>query len=183
MLNKKNKLTLLIIFSIVALFAIVLTGLKSEMALKMGDPYNIKIQGYDPYDPIRGKYIMFTIDTSEIKTSENIGNIQNRVCYVTLSKDKDGFYILDEAFLNKPEGVPYLKTLMHNYYDESYYYESPFDSYFLAENISQNAEDVLRENVEDAYVTVSIWKGSGVVSGMYIDGKSIEELAAQKQLS
>lgn len=182
MLNKKNKLTLLLIFTIVALFAIVLTGLKSEMALRLGDSYNIKIQGYDPYDPVRGKYIMFTMDTSGVKTSEDIGNSQTRVCYISLTKDKDDFYVLDKAYLDKPQDLPYIKTLMHNYSnDGSYFYASPFDSYFLAEDISQNAEDVLRENIEDAYISIRIWQGSGVVSGMYIDGKTIEKLATEKQ--
>ena len=57
MTDKKKKLALMAAFSAVALIAIIFTGLKSEMALRLGDPYNIKIQGYDPYDPVRGKNI------------------------------------------------------------------------------------------------------------------------------
>ena len=178
MTDKKKKLALMAAFSAVALIAIIFTGLKSDIALRLGDPYNIKIQGYDPYDPVRGKYIMFTIDTSKVRTSEDIGYAQSRVCYVTLVEDSEGFYVLDEAFLEKPEGVPYLKTFMRNYYDGSYFYTSPFDSYFLSEDISLNAETILNQNFESAYVTVRIWNGTGVVSGMYVDGRSIEELAA-----
>lgn len=60
----------------------------------------------------------------------------------------------------------------------AHFYTSPFDSYFLSEDISLNAETILNQNFESAYVTVRIWNGTGVVSGMYVDGRSIEELAA-----
>ena len=43
MTDKKKKLALMAAFSAVALIAIIFTGLKSEMALRLGDPYNIKI--------------------------------------------------------------------------------------------------------------------------------------------
>lgn len=177
MLNKKNKLILFIIFSAVTLVAILLPGIKYEIALKLGTPYKISIQGYDPYDPVRGKYIQFAIDTSSIKTAETLKTAQSRVCYITLIPSEDDFYIMDEAFLKKPSEAPYLKSFMREDYNGGYFYESPFNSYFLSEDISANAETLLNNNFESAYIIVKIWKETNVISGMYIDGNSIESLA------
>lgn len=177
MLNKKNRLILFVVFSIIALTAILLPGIKYELASQLGTPYKIKIQGYDPYDPIRGKYIQFTIDTSGIKTSETLKTAQSRICYITLAPSDDDFYIMEEAFLKIPSGKPYLKSLMRENYDDSYYYDSPFSTYFIAEDISSNAETLLNDNFESAYIIVKIWRDTNVISGMYIDGNSIESLA------
>lgn len=178
MLNKKNSLILFIVFSIIALTAILLPGIKYEFAAQLGTPYKIKIQGYDPYDPIRGKYIQFTIDTSGIKTTEKLSTAQSRVCYITLSPSEDDFYIMDEAFLKKPSDMPYLRSFMREDYNGGYYYDTPFSSYFISEDISSNADYLLNQNFDNAYIIVKVWRGTNVITGMYIDGEAIEKLAA-----
>jgi len=177
MLNKKNRLILFVVFSIITLTAILLPGIKYELASQFGTPYKIKIQGYDPYDPIRGKYIQFTIDTSGIKTSETLNTGQNRVCYITLVPSDDDFYVMEKAFLKRPYGAPYLKSFMREDYNGGYYYTSPFSSYFISEDISSNADTLLNNNFDNAYIIVKIWRETNVISGMYINGNSIESLA------
>ncbi|MGB5824403.1 MAG: GDYXXLXY domain-containing protein [Proteocatella sp.] len=178
MLNKKNKLILFIVLSIIALVAILLPGIKYELASQLGTPYKIKIQGYDPYDPVRGKYIQFTIDTSGIKTTEKLDTAQSRVCYITLSLAADDFYIMNQAFLKKPSDEPYLKSFMREDYNGGYYYDTPFSSYFISEDISARADSLLNQNFDDAYIIVKVWRGTNVITGMYIDGEAIEKLAA-----
>lgn len=176
---KNNKKLLMILFGILAVLAITLPGIKNELTLKFGTPYKVKIQGYDPYDPIRGKYIQFTIDTSTISTDAVFNDFNTKVCYLSLTPDSNGYYILDKAFLNKPKDKPfYLKSFIYRSYDETYYYDSPFSSYFISEDISEKAEELLFQNIEDAYIVINFWKGNSTISGMYIGDKAIESMAS-----
>lgn len=175
---KNNKKFLMIFFGIVVVLAITLPGIKHELTLKLGTPYKIKIQGYDPYDPIRGKYLQFTIDTSTISTDIIFNDFNSKVCYISLKEDKEGFYILDKAFLNEPaKEAVYLKSFVYKNYDDSYYYDSPFNSYFISEDISQKAEELLFKNLDNAYIIVNFWNGNSTISGMYINGQPIEKLS------
>lgn len=175
---KNNKRILMILFGIIVVLAITLPGIKHELTLSFGESYKIKIQGYDPYDPIRGKYLQFTIDTSTISTDIIFNDFNSKVCYISLKEDKNGFYILDKAFLSKPKNeAVYLKSFIYKNYDNNYGYDSPFNSYFISENISQKAEELLFQNIDDAYIVVNFWRGNSTISGMYINEQPIEKLS------
>ncbi|MGL5256917.1 MAG: GDYXXLXY domain-containing protein [Proteocatella sp.] len=175
---KNKKQILMAIFGLLTIFAIILPGIKHELTLNLGETYKIKIQGYDPYDPVRGKYIQFSIDTSTIITDIMFEDTRSKVCYVTLKSSEDGYHTLEKAYLNKPKDNDiYLKTIIYKDYDDSYRYETPFNSYFISEDISSSAEKILMENIDNAYITVAFWNGNSTISGMYIDDKSIEDLA------
>lgn len=175
---KNKKQILMVIFGILTVLAITLPGIKHELTLNLGETYKIKIQGYDPYDPVRGKYIQFSIDTSTIITDIVFDDTRSKVCYVTLKPTEDGYYILEKAYLSKPkDNNIYLKTVVYKDYDETYSYDTPFNSYFISEDISSSAESILRENIDSAYVTISFWNGNSTIAGMYIDEKPIEDLA------
>lgn len=175
---KNKKILITIICGIIVVLAITLPGIKHELSLKLGATYNLKIEGYDPYDPLRGKYIQFTMDTSTISPSFTDQNVDGKICYITLKTDTQGFYTMDKAYLEKPsKNTPYLISTIHTDYDGNYYYDSPFEKYFISENISQYAENILFQNSEKAYISINFWNGNSTVSGMYIDNKRIEELS------
>lgn len=172
--NKKVLLSLFVLASIIALFVIAGNGIRYEVASQLGDKYLIKIEGYDPYNPIKGRYLMFTPDLSRVRTLEKLEDGNSATCYLSLAKEEDGYYF-DKATLDKPKEGPYVKTLMHNNFDGSYWYQPPFMEYYLPEEIAAKAEIIMFENFDKAYVEVSIYKGIPVVENIYIDGVRLEE--------
>lgn len=172
--NKKLILGLFVVFSLIAVLVIAGNGIRYEMASRLGNEYLIKIEGYDPYNPIKGRYLMFTPELSRVRSSIDLELGESAVCYLSIAKDESGYYF-DKATLDKPEG-DYVQTIVHDNYSGGYWYEPPFREYYLPEEIASKAEQILFKNFDKAYVAVRIYNGIGVVDGMYIDDVRLEDM-------
>jgi hypothetical protein len=50
-----------------------------------------------------------------------------------------------------------------------------FDRYYIDEKYAQKAEEMVSNGQEKAYVTISVLGKKGVVTGLWVDGKTIED--------
>ncbi|HOD52465.1 MAG TPA: hypothetical protein PLM14_17660, partial [Candidatus Hydrogenedentes bacterium] len=54
----------------------------------------------------------------------------------------------------------------------------PFDRYYMEEAAAPEAERIYRERARNSmvYVTVRISRGTGVITGLFVDGRPVEEM-------
>lgn len=156
---------------------------RSEVALRYGTLHRMKIRGFDPHDPFRGRYLAFTMPTrvekSEIKTSRTDG-----VVYVTLKRGDDGFSSFGTMLAEPPAEGEYLKVSPESWGppDEIV---APFSRFYLNEELAPEAETLLnralRDNKNPPEILFRVHRGHGALVDLQVGGKSIVELARESR--
>ncbi|WP_070000860.1 GDYXXLXY domain-containing protein [Cellulosilyticum sp. I15G10I2] len=167
MFKNNRRFQLLIITFFVQFLIILYISLSYEIVALIGNTYQFKIEGYDPIDPLRGRYLAYIIDTDTI--TNQLGDYTGR-CYITIAKDNEGYAYLDRTYKEKPKEVDYI--VAQKYGEE--YYQTYFTKYFINEAVAQKAEELFRENNEQGLVVVKVKNGRSIVEGLYIGDKLIE---------
>ena len=180
-MDKTQKQFIIYIFAIIVLFAIpIFTIATNSNTLKDGSEFLFKVEAYDPYDMFRGNYlnIRFEEDTvSKIPNYYKEAEEYDKECYVTISTKEDGFAYFDTASPIKPKNTSnYFKTTgYYRSFDNSYMIDTP-TRYYMNENKSEKAEQIYRDNIENAYVKVRVKDGKMVLVGVYINDKLIDSI-------
>ncbi len=193
---------LFICLALIQIYIPASTIIKHERVLKNGELFKFKAIPVDPYDPFRGRYVSISLENFEFFLDEDSGLLMaNQTVYVTLGKDEQGFAVGKKMLREKPEEEPYLKTkISYLAYDTEFngdiiqkeaadepenrfskaIVQVPFDRYYMAEKVAPEAEKAYLENVSgkegDAYISVRILSGMGVIEKLYIKGMPIEDL-------
>ena len=89
--------------------------------------------------------------------------------YGILEIDEEGFATVKKVEKEQPKGELYLTSQ-----NEDYFY-IPLDRYYMEETLAPKAEEMISREKE-AYVTIRIKGDKSVLSGLYIDGKPVEEI-------
>ena len=131
--------------------------------IRTGEEYIFSVSPVDPYDAFRGRYVSFWIDAE----------VNQKGKYGILEVDDGGFAHIKNVTDIKPDGNAYLKD------KDDGYFNVPIDRYYMDEKIAPVAESLANEFGDElaAYVTVRVKNGNCVVTGLYADGKRIEEIA------
>ncbi|MGN0526640.1 MAG: hypothetical protein ACI4IF_04325 [Acutalibacteraceae bacterium] len=102
--------------------------------------------------------------------------------YIEFTESHDGYYECSTSE-EKPKSDLYLKktsdfNLGHIVYPvDDYFYDYYYDLLYDKENERLNIENGLYEGPEtEAYITLKIHNGNCKVTGVYVDGVSVEEL-------
>lgn len=167
MSKTSRRFKILVMVFLVQLMAILSISLSYENVRTSGRAYKFKIEGYDPIDPFRGRYLQYIINTEGI--NNYLGSMTGK-CYITIKEDEKGYAYLDEAYKEKPKDTDYIIGKRY----EGNYYETPFNKYFINETIAFEAEKLFREYGGESYVLVKVKNGKGIVEGLYIGDKRIE---------
>lgn len=162
---KKTLLSVLILTIFVQIFIPAYMIWGKYDVLKNGEEVKIKVAPIDPYDAFRGRYVSLWYDY-------DISYEQRQGKYGILETAENGFAIVKKAVKEKPEGVLYLTSK-----NEDYFY-IPLDRYYMEETLAPKAEEILSTEKE-AYVTIRIKGDKSVLSGLYIDGKPVEEILTE----
>ncbi len=133
--------------------------------LKNGEEVKIKVAPIDPYDAFRGRYVSLWYDydvSYELRQGK----------YGILEIAEDGFAVVKKVVNEKPEDELYLTSK-----DENHFY-IPLDRYYMEETLAPKAEEML-SGEKEAYVTIRIKGDKSVLSGLYVDGKPVEEILTE----
>ena len=157
--------------------------LEQETALAKGTEYKLRSRPVDPYDAFRGRYVRLYLDQPEFKLSAPRPLTERLNAYAILDKDAEGIGRLKDVVFEKPEGTDYLKIQIGPAYRHGSRVTWPFDRYYMEESKAPRAERLYqsRDNNAKAHITVRIYKGTGVITGLYIDGIPIEEKLKQEE--
>ena len=193
MLTKPNILRLVsyIVFFAAALYFPGRTVYNFERPAVPPVEMRFKLRAYDPYDPLRGRYLALNVicppKNDKVKSSTS-----GRETAV-LEKDRDGFAVVSE--LLPSDGVPPTdKPFVRNVHFAGFVTlddnknvteirgaEMPFDRFYLNEPLAKPAEKLLREVTRDpkrsAVLVVDIHRdGNWAVKELLVDGKPLREV-------
>jgi uncharacterized membrane-anchored protein len=168
-----------------------------EWILRHGTLYKFRTEPVDPYDPFRGRYVMLGF-VQDYATWAGPGPVPLKIVaaqpyvFATLTTGADGFAQFSSAGLERPAAGDYLHVRASSDYDVTQNYEVlpdrlrlelPFDRYYMNERKAPEAERTYREHntrrIQDAYVTVRVWKGRAVLEELYIAELPIREFINQ----
>ena len=147
---------------ILQLFVPVYMIIKKYDILNTGEEFRFRVNPVDPYDAFRGRYVRL------YSRQEVYGNGK----YGVIKVDADGFANITEITDEKPENAAYVKS------DSRQWFSLPISRYYMDEKFAPKAESLVRQREPgiETYVTVRIKNGELVISGLFIDGVSIEDI-------
>jgi uncharacterized membrane-anchored protein len=198
---RHGRLTLLALAALAQLGVSISMIWRAEQVIHNGTPMKFRIQLYDPYDPLQGRYVALRFEDTDLPEYPGpCDTYQTDTRYVILATNDAGFAhpvaLADEA----PAEGPYLRCPVHiepQYrYDENNeapaqplpcraWVSYPFNRFYVQEQkapLIETALSELRGLDEDAakgraWVTVRIHKGMGILESLYIDGEEATQHA------
>lgn len=151
-----------------------------ESTLKEGVLFRFKTAPVDPYDAFRGRYVALRVEANSVPLSRGVKVENGQAVYAFIGVDKDGFAIVSQISTQKPGKGSYLSAQVRYKTGKYVILDLPIDRYYMEEKAAPRAEELYRRystsDKKDAYVTVKIKDGFGVVEGLYVGGQKIEDL-------
>ena len=149
--------------------------------------HRFKVTLYDPYDPMRGRFLRLQALPRTYRTKQEFSG-WNKPAWIKLGRDKEGFATI-ERFSREPIAeAGCLKVKFHREWspkkeknkDYSYTVLYPFDRYFINEELAADAEAALvntTKSKRQAEIRVRIYRdGSFMIEELLLDGKPLREI-------
>lgn len=158
---KNKKLIILIILLIIQIVTPVYAVVSKNLYLENAESYKIKVEYYDPYDVLRGKYL---------NVFSNI-HFQNQddefSMYKVIEKDENGYLVVVDGSYRVPTG-------------DNYYKELEIDRYYMPDELAEKADKYIMSHPnEDYYVEVLIKNGKYKVIELYVNDEGIEDIVSE----
>lgn len=157
--------------------------------------YTFETEIYDPYDPMRGRYVSLSFKQNRVCLPDKNTDLLkwDRPCYAVLEANPDGTARIADLVTDVkqlPAGKDFLKV-RYNYFAQDFDRKTheqkktgvhvivlPFDRFYLNERLAPEAEKEVRENTRrgKAFVRVKIYRnGNFALDDLIVDGKPILE--------
>ncbi len=157
-------------FALVILAIPVYLMMSSEAILEDGHRHKIRLEGRDPFDPFRGKFLRlnFNDEIACIDCSEG------EEVYVLLEKGEDGYSFFSEGVKEKPTHSDYFKaTVERVYLDRARVKIDTLTKYFINEDKAKKAEDILqsytRQKPDEVYLAIRVLDGEARLEDIFIE--------------
>lgn len=155
-----------------------------NITLLMGKEALIEMDGYDPYDPLRGRYFALALSNPYVPLEPNsilryqsydTDDTDSRTVYVVLEKSTQS-EVHDEfsyASLDKPTDKMYIKCPSSQYSLESNQItiRPRLNTYYLNEKKAIVLDSVLRSSDSEVDLILKVLNGSYAIDGIVINGK------------
>lgn len=161
-----------------------------------GVEYRFPVTAYDPYDPMRGRYVRLNLsDAGRVRLPKKIINLaasSRKACFAVLEKTPDGkAKIVDLVSARKeiPAGkhfIPVKYSWFNRDYDSKkkkylktgrHHIRLPFERFYLNERKAPKAEQLLQNRKNKAELIVILYPdGIYQVKDLLINGKSVRGL-------
>jgi uncharacterized membrane-anchored protein len=155
-----------------------------EETLRTGERFKFRTMPVDPYDAFRGRYVSLRIEQNALPVPSGAQWKNGQKVFALIDTDANGYSKLGELCAVRPCGRQYLTVRVSQIYGRTAYFDAPFDRFYMEESLAPAAEKVYREHTRtserDAYVTVRIRDGLGVIENLWVDGVPIQEFVTRK---
>ncbi|HTS18089.1 MAG TPA: GDYXXLXY domain-containing protein [Verrucomicrobiae bacterium] len=155
-----------------------------EGTLVAGQLFKFHTAPVDPYDAFRGRYVSVRIEQNSLPIPSGANWTRGQEVFATIVTDTNGFSRLGELRATPPDHSPYVAVRISYLYGQNAYVNVPFDHFYMDETLAPAAEKAYREHSrpsqKNAYITVRIRDGEGVIENLWIDGTPIREFLARK---
>ena len=152
-----------------------------EIRLKSGTRYKFKTAPVDPFDALRGRYVILSFPNTKVRSKSGVKWAEGDRAYVTLKRDKEGFVRYGALSKEAPVVGDYLQVSVHRQVGRDVYFDLPFDRFYMEESVAADAERAYREHTGSGnhqgtvYVSIMIKDGKGVIEDLYINDQPILE--------
>lgn len=157
----KNKKLLFAAYGLVILLIPLYLIFQSESILTEGHQHKIRLQGYDPMDPFRGKYLRLSFNNSvPCEKGVKMGSPG----YVILKKDSLGFSYFASVQSVRPAHSDYIEAEIQMVYGGNAMINlDNMNKYFINEDIASEGEEVIADYTSQA--PDKIWLNIRVLDG------------------
>jgi uncharacterized membrane-anchored protein len=155
--------------------------------------YLFKCNIVDPYDPMRGRYVILGFGNQIVKTNQKLKAYSRYGNYLVLEKNENGETKYVDVINDRSQRPPNkdilrLKSCFYNEFEWKngkrtpgghFIIGLPFDRYYLNEKLAPAAETLVRSATRrgEAYVKVNIYNdGNFAIADLIVDGKPIMTL-------
>ena len=188
----KIRLTLFSLIAIAQLAVPAQMIWQQEQTLKLGREFKFETAPVDPVDAFRGRYVALSFKDASVQNpnATYICNIPNgATVYVTLGVDANGFAKPLTASLASVKGDNVIRARVGWQDGDKLNLVFPFNRFYLEEKNAPRAEEIYRKTNREAkpnaphntYVTVRVYHDSAALEDLYIDGKPIREILANRE--
>lgn len=185
-----NRSLRLALFVVVALVQLAVAGgaiVKSELALRTGEAFRFRIQPVDPVDAFRGRYVAIRFAIDRAPVADDLELRPKKRVFVPIEIDADGFAILGRADVEPPARGSYLRLQAGGIYPDEegnrfVWVSMPFGRYYMDEDLAPKAERAVwggPRGQREAFVSVRVRDGVGVIEDLYVDGVPIHQWLAE----
>jgi len=183
-----------ILFVVVALVQLAVAGgavIRSELALRSGEVFRFRIQPFDPVDAFRGRYVAIRFALDRAPAADGLELERRQWVCVPLLVDAEGLAAFGPATLEPPRSGAYLRLRSGGIYPDEdgqrrVWVTMPFNRYYMDENLAPEAERAVwsgRRGEREAFVTVRVRNGVGVLEELYIGDVPIHHWLADNDSS
>jgi len=173
----------LALFTVVALVQLAVAGgaiLRSELALRTGEAFRFRIQPVDPVDAFRGRYVAIRFAIDRAPVADDLELRPGKRVFAPIE-------ILGRADVAPPVGGPYLRLRATGIYPDEegnrfVWVSMPFRRYYMDEDLAPKAERAVwggRRGQREAFVSIRVRDGVGVIEELYVDGVPIHQWLAE----
>ncbi len=155
-----------------------------EVTLSRGEAFRFKTAPVDPYDFFRGRYVRLQLEAATVSGSDT-GHFEHKDrAYAIIEEGADGFARFSSLEVERPGQGAYLRVRVGYHDGYKLHLELPFDRYYMEESLAPEAERAYRQHsrqaAADAFITVRVLNGRGVLEELYIGGKPVLEFLADE---
>lgn len=155
-----------------------------EMTLRHGQQFRFRTAPVDPYDPFRGRYVALNLDASRAPHPEGMKLKRNQKVFALLSVDEAGFAFCSDIVAERPSRGDYLTARVTWWNEGKVNLQLPFDRYYADENLAPEIERAYRAHSrrgkQEAFITVRVRNGRGVLEELYIAELPVGEYLRQQ---
>ena len=151
--------------------------IKHERVVREGKEIKFQTYPVDPYDPFLGRYVQIGYEETTAPLPPTAGNSWKQKMYAVLDTDANGFVVVKSLSKTVPQEKTYLAVNISPQKDNLCSVYWPQNRYYMSEKAAPQAEVVYRNRNREskAYVKMRVLDGIGVITGLYIDNKPIED--------
>ena len=180
----------------IAQWAVPLASIRMhEEVIERGTQIRIAVTAPDPYDPLRGRYLLLRPVELEVPLDPALASLKSRhKVWGQLEKGSDGLHHLGKITEQRPDqgdylplttlGAPHAKigrggVVQPDANASKVRVEWPFDRFFVNEKIAPEADVWLRENSREKKAVVAelrVLNGESVLTNLEFDGASFREV-------
>lgn len=171
----KTKKIIFAVFALAIILIPVYMIFRSEAVLTNGHQHKLRLQGRDPFDPFRGKFLRLRFENRV--PCEN-GIKEGDIGYVLLEKDTSGFSRFSYVQKSRPSHSDYLEAKVMSVYGGEA--EMDFDNlnkFFINEDVATEAEEILGDYAQMApdkiHLTIRVLDGEARIEDIIVKAKTL----------
>lgn len=176
----------LVVFGLAALaqWAVPAIGVwQQEQTLSHGTRFRVKCSAPDPYDPLRGRYLVVRPEQTRAAWAGGTLPQGGQPLYGTFATGADGFATIDRLSVDRPESGEFIRVKAQWTGGDQVHFQWPFERYYLNERIAPEADRWLAQNLRErrsVAAEVLVLRGRAVLADLSLDGQSFREILEER---